>query len=280
MRFIILAVATCLASTGVQAQTIDRILERNELRLGYRVDAPPVSYQTTEGNPDGYAPQLCVHVAQGLVNSLKADNMDVQFVPVDASNRFEKVANGEIDLLCGAATITLPRRAIVDFSIPIYIDGTSVLLPANAEQDLRALANKTVGVRRDTTTETTLSTTLENVEANDDVQIERFADHESALIALENGDIAAYFADQSILTGLWMSSPKRNDLKLAREIFTIEKQGLALARGDSDFRLLVDGVLSSLYANGKLRETLESTIPGLEAGQGLNAMFIIAPVIR
>jgi polar amino acid transport system substrate-binding protein/glutamate/aspartate transport system substrate-binding protein len=277
MRLLIAALIATLSSGALQAQTIDRILERNEIRLGFRSDAPPVSFQLEDGSPTGYTPALCVHVAQGLVNALQADNLEVQFVEVDASDRFEKVASGEIDLLCGVATITLERRALVDFSIPVYVDGTSVLLPATADEDLRTLNGKRIGVRRDTTTDRTLSQILEIVEI--DVKTTRFVDHESAIISLEKREIDAYFADQSILAGLWMSSPQRNELKLARETFTLEKQGLAMARGDADFRLLVDGILSGLYANGTVRETMEKTIPGLVPGPGLTALFMLAPEV-
>ncbi|TCK99915.1 amino acid ABC transporter substrate-binding protein (PAAT family) [Shimia isoporae] len=275
----VLAATTLTATTGSGlAQTIERIVERNELRLGYRRDAPPISFETTDGHPSGYAPQLCVHVAHGIVKALEAESLDVQFVNVDATDRFDKVANGDIDLLCGAATITLERRAEVDFSIPIYVDGTSVLLPAGAEEDLRALENSKVGVRRGTTTEARMRELLDTT--GQEFELVRFADHESAIVAMESGDIGAYFADQSILVGLWMSSPKRDSLKLAREIFTVEKQGLAMARGDTDFRLMVDGILSDLFASGVVRETMEAAIPGIEPGQGLKAMFLMAPIVK
>ncbi|WP_270725375.1 amino acid ABC transporter substrate-binding protein [Shimia sp. Alg240-R146] len=277
MRLFIAALFATLSTGALHAQTIDRILERNEIRLGFRSDAPPMSFQIEDGSPTGYTPALCVHVAQGLVNALQADNLEVQFVEVDANDRFDRVASGEIDLLCGVATITLERRALVDFSIPVYVDGTSVLLPATTDEDLRTLNGKSIGVRRDTTTDRTLSQILELAEI--DVKTTRFVDHESAIIALEKREIDAYFADQSILAGLWMSSPQRNELKLARETFTLEKQGLAMARGDTDFRLLVDGILSGLYANGTVRETMEKAIPGLVPGPGLTALFMLAPEV-
>jgi len=282
MRLLTAALLVGLATTGgAMAQTIDRILERNELRLGYRVDAPPLSFQTTDGQPGGFTPQVCVQVAHGIVQALGAESLNVQMVPVDATDRFNKVASGEIDLLCGAASITLERRKVVDFSIPVYVDGAAVLMPSDKPtsfgDDLRANTEMPVGVRQGTTTEAQLQVFME---ANKiDREIARFADHQSAIVAMEEGEIGAYVADQSILVGLWLSSPQKNALMVSPNLMTMEKQGLAMARGDADFRLLVDGILSKLYRNGVLVELLEQSIPGLEPGQALKAMMLIAPVV-
>lgn len=280
MRLLTAALVMAMATAGgAMAQTIERITERNELRLGYRVDAPPLSFRTTDGQPSGYAPALCVQVAHGIVQALGAESLEIEFVPVDATDRFAKVASGEIDLLCGAASITLERRKEVDFSIPVYVDGASVLMPSrmasSLSDDLRVHSDQPVGVRRGTTTEAQLTAFLE---ANKiDRKVERFADHESAVVAMEKGEIGAYVADQSILVGLWMSSSQRDGLMVSPNLMTMEKQGLAMARGDADFRLLVDGILTGLIRGGVMAELLEESIPGLEPGQALKAMMLMAP---
>jgi ABC-type amino acid transport substrate-binding protein len=37
------------------------------------------------------------------------------------------VTSGKVDAACGTTTITLSRMTKVDFSLPIYVDGGSVL---------------------------------------------------------------------------------------------------------------------------------------------------------
>ena len=119
--------ATLLLPTVAFAQTIDKIKESGELVIGFRTDASPLSVLSDVG-PQGYSVELCARLAQNIANSLSLETMEVVFEPVTTENRFEKVANGEIDLLCAAATITLSRRALVDFSVPTYVDGTTVAL--------------------------------------------------------------------------------------------------------------------------------------------------------
>lgn len=278
MRFLISAVLFAAAlSTTASAQTLERIKETSQLNLGYRLDAAPMSYALESGEPAGYTPLICVKVAQEITNHLKIDDMKVQFVPVDAKDRFEKVASGEIDLHCGAATITMERREIVDFSIPTFVDGASLLLPKDAPEQFTDFAGKKLGVRRDTTTETALVNSLQGVGIT--AEVVRFVEHAAGMTALEAGEIDAYFADQSIIVGLYANSANKDSFKMSTDILTVEVQGLALARGDSDFRNVVDKAISKLYANGDMQRVLKEAIPDLTPGFALQAMYLMAPVL-
>ncbi len=275
-RFIMPILAGIVMATTAQAQTLERIKETGLLRLGYRVDAPPLSFQAADGNPGGYSPTICVELAQGILNTIKIPNMDVEFVPVGVQDRFDKVAAGEIDLLCGAASITMSRREKVDFSIPTFADGTTVLLPVGGSDNFADLSGKKLGVRRDTTTEEALTNTLADIKVF--AEVVRFADHKAAMEAMEKGELDAYFGDQSILAGLWIGSPQRDKFKLGANLLTIEKHGLAMARGDTEFRLLVDQLLSRMYRTGVMQAIFQQTLPGVQPGDIHRAMFTMAPI--
>lgn len=47
---------------------------------------------------------------------------------VPADQRFESVPDGKIDILCDPSTVTLPRREMVDFSLPTFLDGAMARL--------------------------------------------------------------------------------------------------------------------------------------------------------
>jgi polar amino acid transport system substrate-binding protein len=272
---IVLLIGFSLGALPAGAQTIERIRETGEIRLGFRTDAAPLSFLGEGNQPRGYAPLVCARVAELLAIDLHLENLDANFIPIGSEDRFEKVASGEIDLLCGAATITISRREIVDFSIPIYVDGAAVLLPVDAEKDLAALTGKSIGVRAGTTTEEILGNSLATSQIAADII--PFESHDAGLKALETGQIAAYFGDQSILHELFSKSNMSERFAMSENTLTIEKQGLALRRGDADFRLAVDRAISALYANGTMRETFQSAFPGAEPGLGLKALFLVAP---
>ena len=97
------------------AQTLEKIKETGELVIGFRTDAAPLSF-VGDNSPQGYAPALCFAIAPSLAVVAGIEDMNVIFETVTTEDRFQKVADGEIDMLCGAASITLTRRELVDFS--------------------------------------------------------------------------------------------------------------------------------------------------------------------
>ena len=276
MRLLSAAIAAILLLPTVAfAQTLDKIKDSGELVLGFRTDAAPLSVLGDNG-PQGYSVELCARLAQSLVDIIGLETLEVVFEPVTTENRFEKVANGEIDLLCGAATITLSRRALVDFSVPTYVDGTTVALKADGPNSFEELAGQKIGVRSATTTLEALKTTLESM--NMDAEVVEFDDHGAGMAALESDAIAAYFADQSILMSMLQSIDGAEDYKVFENLLTIEKHGLAMRRGDSDFRLAVDTGLSNLFATGAIAEAFSNSVAA-NPGFGLEAMFLLSPTL-
>ncbi|MEM8569320.1 MAG: amino acid ABC transporter substrate-binding protein [Pseudomonadota bacterium] len=264
-----------IAAEPLAAQTIERLQETEELRLGFRIDAAPLSFLGDNNQPQGYAPLICTRIAEMIADDMGLQSITVNFIPVTTENRFEKVANDEIDLLCGAATITLARREMVDFSIPIFVDGTAVLMPAGGATDLAELAGQSIGVRAGTTTEQMLINTLET--AGIAATVVTFGNHQAGIEALGNEEIAAYFGDQSILYGLLGQTDMAERFAISENTLSVEKHGLALRRGDADFRLAVDHALSRLYANGAMEESFRASFPGATPGVALRALFLIGP---
>lgn len=271
---VLLAAFTLPAVTS--AQTLEKIKETGQLVVGFREDAAPLSYLGDEG-PQGYAPALCFALAPSLAVAAGIEDMNVVFETVTTDDRFDRIASGEIDLLCGAASITLSRREIVDFSIPVFVDGTTVALKKDGPVDFAGLAGKKIGVRGGTTTLEALENSLASMGV--EAEVIQFDDHPSGMAALDGDVISAYFADQSILMRMVLTSPNADDFKVLDRILTVEKQGLAMRRGDPDFRLAVDRGLSALFQKGAVSEVFEKQIPGAEAGAALQAMFLLSPVI-
>ena len=260
----------------VAAQTLEKIQQSGEMVIGFRTDAAPLSF-LGDGQPGGYTPALCLALAPHIAQKAGLEDMDVVLEPVTTENRFEKVADGEIDLLCGAASITLSRREIVSFSVPVYVDGTTVALKKGGPTSFEELAGSKIGVRSGTTTLEALENSLQA--AGVEAEIIQFDDHPSGMAALEGDAVAAYFADQSILMNMVMGSEMEDDFKVLDRILTVEKQGLAMRRGDEDFRLAVDRGLSALFQNGTVREIFDESIPQAQTGLALEAMFLLSPTL-
>ena len=248
-----LSIAAATLSTGFAsagAGTIDRLRQDNTLRIAVREDAPPFSFKGENGEPTGFMVELCRSVSKELAAQLNSGEMKIAYVPVTAANRFEAITTGKADLLCEPTTETLSRRAQVDFSIATFVDGASLLVRGDGPSDLAGLAGKKIGVLGGTTTEKSLRDTLakDNIAA----EVTPAKTHEEGLAMLDQGAIAAYFADRAILAYLASRSADPGQLRLANNYLSLEPYALALPHGDDDFRLAVDRALSRIYRSGEI----------------------------
>jgi ABC-type amino acid transport substrate-binding protein len=248
-----LSVAATAAAFGLgsaAAGTLDKLRQDKALRIAYRADAPPFSFKDAIGEPAGFMVDLCRSVAKSLAAQLNLGDLKVDYVLVTAADRFEAIETGKADLLCEPTSATLSRREHVDFSIPTFVDGASLLVAGDAPSEFGALAGKKIGVLAGTTTEQSLRQTLASAKIDADVVPAKT--HEEGLAMLDQGTIAAYFGDRAILAYLASKSSAPGKLRLAENYLSVEPYALALAHGDSDFRLAVDRALSQIYRSGEI----------------------------
>ncbi len=150
-----------LSAAGASAGVLDTIKQTKTLRLAVRDDAPPFSFKNASGAPAGFMVDLCRAVAKDMGVKLGVD-IQVAYVPVTAADRFDAITSGKADLLCEPTTETLSRRETLDFSIPTFIDGASLIAVGDGPQDFASLAGKKIGVLGGTTTEDELRNTLKS----------------------------------------------------------------------------------------------------------------------
>ncbi|HEY1383046.1 MAG TPA: amino acid ABC transporter substrate-binding protein [Dongiaceae bacterium] len=244
----LLAASWQSAPAAADSAILDRIQKEGEIRLAYRTDAAPFSYREDD-KPAGYSVNLCLEVAAGLQRQLKMETLNATFIQVTAENRFEAITQGHADLLCEATTATLSRRETMDFSIPTFISGASLVILPNGPTSFDALAGQKVGVLGGTTTQKILEATMkEHNVAAEEVVVKT---HDEGFDLVEKGAIAAYFGDRTILEDHLRDKKADNTLLLADSYLTIEPFALAMPI-DHDFRLAVDTVLSRLFRSGGL----------------------------
>jgi ABC-type amino acid transport substrate-binding protein len=226
--------------------TLDRIKESGEIRLAYRADASPFSYEL-DGKPGGYSVNLCLEVAEALKDDLNLPQLTASFVKVTAENRFDALVEGQADLLCEATTATLSRREKVDFSIYTFVSGASLVIRPDGPTSVDALAGHKIGVLGGTTTLQALDETLRENAITADVIVVKT--HDEGFEKLETGDVTAYFGDRTILEDRLRRIPSEAGLMLADNYLTIEPYALAMPI-DHEFRLAVDRALSHLFRTG------------------------------
>jgi ABC-type amino acid transport substrate-binding protein len=270
--------AVVLAAQGaVSAQNtgvLDQIRAKQTIRIAYRPDAPPFSYKNNLGEPAGYMVDVCKSVAEGIRAQLNLASLNVAYVPVSATDRFNAIQDGRADLLCGPTSVTLTRRESVDFSIPTFVDGAGLLVRGDAPKDIQSFAGKSIGVTAGTTTEEALRNTLKG--GNIAATVVTTKDYDEGLALLDAGKIAGLFGDHVILEAEAAKSKDPSKLALAENYLTVEPYALALKRGDEAFRLAVDRSLSRIYRSGQIMAIYGNTFGTKTKPAGIiQALYLI-----
>jgi len=250
-------------AAAAAATTLDRVRSSGTLKLGYRIDAKPFSYQEPN-KPAGYSIEICQNLADMVKSELNLPALNVQWVPVTVENQLKAVQAHDIDVMCGSVSVTLERRKQVDFSSPIFPGGVGVVVRSNAPKQLRNILSGqaqefrptwravALNILREQTFATVPGTTAQQwlTQRGEELQVQSHTipaeSYEAGVKAVQSGQASAFFAERAALLDEVRRSSS-DDLTVIDRQFTFEPLALAVARGDDDFRLLVDRSLSRFY---------------------------------
>jgi polar amino acid transport system substrate-binding protein len=262
--------ATLLHAQTAGTGTLDRVRASGKLTIGYYAEARPYTFQDKSNSVDGYAIAVCRQIVTATQELLHSPNISAEFVAVDAADRFKAVKEGRVDLLCGPSVPSLSSRADVSFSLPILTSGTGVMLRKDAPAALRdlletgqagggpvwrgspmlaVLQQRNFAVISGSLSEKLLRERRDELKVNS--VISSVPDLNTGLKELLDGKVDGFFAERNVLLDLSKNDTSGQTIVLNRT-FDNEPLSLALSRGDPDFRLLVDQVLSRLYRSGKI----------------------------
>ena len=278
MRSIIMALLLLglVGTANAASDTLKRIKDKGEIRIGYRQAMEPFSFESQEGQAVGYSIDLCKRVATAVQTDLGLKELKTTYVPVTISDRFDAIASGKIDILCAASTITLGRMEQVDFSVMTFVTGGGIMSRTSGPiGNASELAGKTVAVVAGSTSETAFATFLKDnfIEA----KVVKADSLEAAKQKLEAGEVDAVAGDQIALIGQMVASGDPRAYTLAEDLYSYEPYGLAMARGDAEFALVVNRALERTYRTGQFKGIYDQWFGriGLRPTPVLQAMFAI-----
>ena len=129
-----LTVVLSLTGAATSAQTLEDIQERKVLRCGVNTGLKGFSELNEETRRyDGFDADFCRAVAAATLGDAEA----IEFVELTATDRFDSLVNGEIDVLSRSTTWTYERdtAGMLDFAGVIYYDGQGFLVPRDLGRD-------------------------------------------------------------------------------------------------------------------------------------------------
>lgn len=252
-RFLQLLLTSLLAALAAPAFassiTLDRIKGTGTITFAYRANASPFSFADRDGHVRGYSAELCTAIAASIQQALKLPSLKIEWMAVDAADRLNAVASGRADAECGTTTITLKRMEQVDFSVPIFVDGGSVLIRAKSKlTKLADFRGHKLAVIPGTTTEDALvaALNLQNAQAT----LVPVDDARKGAALLADGKVDGFASDRIVLADLRLGAPRNNAFEVLGSDFSYEPYGIVVRRDDPDFRLAVNRAIVGLYKNG------------------------------
>ncbi len=256
---VIVAVFALSGSASAESPTLERIAESGEIRIGYVPDAPPLSFEDQDGNVAGYSIDLCRHIASAIRFDLGLEKLDIKFKPLRTmDDRISAVESHEIDIECGATTVTLSRRERVDFTLMTFITGSAILSrKENPIAEIDELDKKRVAVVAGTTTEDIVRRVAE---VNDlRIEVVPIETHDEGMELLNKGKVSGYASDRAMLIGqVFRNANVANDYTMTRSALSFEPYAFMITRGDTGFRLAADRALASLYRTARIRRIYQN----------------------
>ena len=253
MRFLALWAALLLAAAllpGCAAQG------SGTLRVGVKGDV--TNFGLYDAESDRYS-GLEIDLAQLLCERL--GYRDVDFVTVDAATREELIDDGSLDMVIATYSITDERREQYDFSTPYYTDTTGVMVEKSSLVDsIVQLAGCRIGVMRNSSNALSMARYMAKHDVVDRFETETFTpesyrggltfvefdSYPEIAAALEYGDVDAFLADHSILSGY-----RSDEREILRDAFATQHYGVCTKKGSS-LSARVDEAITEWLADGTL----------------------------
>jgi ABC-type amino acid transport substrate-binding protein len=247
--FLALTVALALAAPVVAETTLEKIGRTGTLTIGTRTGSPPFAYVNKNNEWVGFSIDL---VEQGVVPELNkklGKTIKVEKKESAPPTRIPLLSANSVDLIAETMTDTPERRQSVDFSATFFLTGAQFLVKKGSPlHSLKDAAGKRVAAQQGSTNAKFLRENAANV------QLREFPDQPAAFQALMQGQVDAYTNDGIQLAGLKAKAPNPDQLEVVGEFYTREPYGMAMRKGETDFKTVVDAGLKNLIKSGRYFE--------------------------
>jgi general L-amino acid transport system substrate-binding protein len=212
------------------------VQERGFLICGVNAGLPGFYAKDEEGNWSGLDVDFCKAIAAGIFG----DSSKVEFVGLNASQRFPTLASGNIDVLARNTTWTISRdvNLMFEFAGVNYYDGQGFLVPVDLDiKSATELNGAFVCITAETTSELNLNDYFaENNMAYKPVYVEGNKDAKAKLFA---GECDVFTTDASGLASARAGAENPDDWIVLPEIISKEPLGPLVRQGDQEWEDVV-----------------------------------------
>ena len=238
--FVALFLVGCNTTKSIKIEQevglLKTVQERGYLICGVNAGLPGFSAQDDAGNWSGLDVDFCKAVAAGVFG----DSSKVEFVGLNAAQRFPTLASKEIDVLARNTTWTISRdvNLMFEFAGVNYYDGQGFLIPTELDiKSAKELDGAFVCITKETTSELNLNDYFaENNMQYKPIYVEGNKDAKAKLFA---GDCDVFTTDASGLASARAGAEDPSKWMVLPEIISKEPLGPLVRQGDQEWEDVV-----------------------------------------
>ena len=234
------------------AGTLQDVTRRGKLIAGVKTEYPPLGFLDNKGINKGFD----IDIAKALAGELFGREGAVDFVSVTPENQIAFLSSGKIDIIVGIGT-TEERKRKIDFSIPYFISGQSILVREDSKiTKYQDLAGKQVGTLQGSKGDIAISELVPTA------QRIKFEHPREGVQALTEHRVEAFVEDYVSVYNLLQ---KNRGLRIAGlQPFSPAPHCLGVREGDKEWLNFINATLEKMKKTGEYEKLLDKWF-GLEA---------------
>lgn len=226
---------------AAEGNLLAEVQSRGTLRCGVNTDLFGFGYLDAEGSNVGFDVDFCRAIAAAVLGDANA----VEYISLNADQRFPALQTGEVDVLIRNTTWTLTRDADLglDFTVTTFYDGQGYMVRGDEFSSVEELDGATICVTSGTTTEANLADDFarRGLEFTPNV----FSETSDTHTTFVEGACDAQTSDKSQLAGLRAASENPEEMVILPDTISKEPLGPVVRANDSDWR---DAVMWTVFA--------------------------------
>jgi glutamate/aspartate transport system substrate-binding protein len=228
---------------------LQKIKDAGSITIGHRDSSVPFSYLDNDQKPIGFSLELCDLVVAKIKAKLGQPGLKVAYQAVNSSNRIPLVKNGTVDIECGSTANTIARQQEVAYSVIFYAPQFKwIALKSSDLKTTDDLKGKAVVVTQGTNTAQFVAKL--NAEKNLGLKILQGKDHAESFLLVDTGRASAFMEDDILLAGLKANASSPDNFVFLSDAFPSDPYGVMMAKGDGEFKKLVDDTLTEAMKSG------------------------------
>ena len=240
----------CQSSSSSSQSAVEAIKQKGKLVVATSPDYAPFEFQELVDGKNQVV-GADIDMAQAIADELGV-KLEVSSMSFD--NVLTSLQTGKADLAIAGISATEERKEVFDFSIPYYENKISFLIRKSdleKYKDLDSLASANIAAQKGTVPESMVKEQLPNA------QLTSLTNMGEAVNELQSGKVDAVHMDEPVALSY---AGKNSDLAVATVSLTMkegEANAVAIKKGNSDLKEVVDKVIQKLKDDGTYQTYLE-----------------------